>query len=123
MRPAAGDAPIAPDEALLRDALHRVWGFSEFRPLQREAMHAILSERIHLIFHQGDQGGDDERHAARHERRRLETERLASASRQDDDRIAAGQNGVHRVALQRTEGGVTPVAGEDVFEGDATIIA
>ena len=24
------------------DALHRVWGFSEFRPLQREAMHAIL---------------------------------------------------------------------------------
>ena len=29
-------------DALLRDALHRVWGFSEFRPLQREAMHAIL---------------------------------------------------------------------------------
>jgi len=38
----------APD-ALLRDALHRVWGFSEFRPLQREAMHAILAARDSIV--------------------------------------------------------------------------
>src|SRR4051794_9583026 len=38
-----------PYESLLRDALHRVWGFSEFRPLQREAMHAILDARDSVV--------------------------------------------------------------------------
>ena len=36
-------------DALLRDALHRVWGFSEFRPLQREAMHAILDSHDSIV--------------------------------------------------------------------------
>ena len=36
-------------ERLLRDVLHRVWGFSDFRPLQREAMHAILDERDSVV--------------------------------------------------------------------------
>jgi len=31
------------------DALHRVWGFSGFRPLQREAMHAILESRDSVV--------------------------------------------------------------------------
>ena len=33
----------------LRDALHRVWGFSSFRPLQREAMLAILASRDSVV--------------------------------------------------------------------------
>ena len=33
----------------LEDALHRVWGFSSFRPLQREAMHAILAGRDSVV--------------------------------------------------------------------------
>src|SRR5580765_7308370 len=33
----------------LRDALHRVWGFSGFRPLQREAMLAILASRDSVV--------------------------------------------------------------------------
>ena len=36
-------------DALLRGALHRVWGFSGFRPLQREAMHAILASRDSVV--------------------------------------------------------------------------
>jgi ATP-dependent DNA helicase RecQ len=36
-------------DRLLADALHRVWGFSEFRPLQREAMHAILDARDSVV--------------------------------------------------------------------------
>ena len=36
-----------PDSAL-RDVLHRVWGFSDFRPLQREAMHSVLDGRDSL---------------------------------------------------------------------------
>ncbi len=33
----------------LRDALHRVWGFSDFRPLQREAMGAVLQRRDSVV--------------------------------------------------------------------------
>src|SRR6195952_5594698 len=47
--PPGGDTQVAPYEALLREALHRVWGFSEFRPLQREAMHAILDARDSVV--------------------------------------------------------------------------
>ncbi|HEV8348079.1 MAG TPA: DNA helicase RecQ [Vicinamibacterales bacterium] len=36
-------------DASLRDTLHRVWGFSEFRPLQRDAMHAILDARDSVV--------------------------------------------------------------------------
>ncbi|HVD05830.1 MAG TPA: RecQ family ATP-dependent DNA helicase [Gemmatimonadaceae bacterium] len=36
-------------DRLLADALHRVWGFSGFRPLQREAMHAILESRDSVV--------------------------------------------------------------------------
>ncbi|MGE5244439.1 MAG: DNA helicase RecQ [Betaproteobacteria bacterium] len=49
-RPAtpAADGAHAADRAL-EDALHRIWGFSTFRPLQREAMHAILAGRDSLV--------------------------------------------------------------------------
>ena len=41
--------PTPDADRLLADALHRVWGFSEFRPLQREAMHAILQSRDSIV--------------------------------------------------------------------------
>ena len=42
--------PDTPDaDRALRDVLHRVWGFSSFRPLQREAMHAILGARDSVV--------------------------------------------------------------------------
>jgi ATP-dependent DNA helicase RecQ len=47
--PSGGNIEAAPHEALLRDTLHRVWGFSEFRPLQREAMQAILAARDSVV--------------------------------------------------------------------------
>src|SRR5262252_6077594 len=46
--PGAGVTRSDPDVALL-DALHRVWGFSGFRPQQREAMHAILDGRDSIV--------------------------------------------------------------------------
>src|SRR2546422_4590725 len=49
MCPASGATPAAAHDASLRDALHRVWGFSGFRPLQREAMHAILESRDSVV--------------------------------------------------------------------------
>ena len=49
MCPPGGDTQVAPYESLLRETLHRVWGFSAFRPLQREAMHAILESRDSIV--------------------------------------------------------------------------
>jgi ATP-dependent DNA helicase RecQ len=49
MTTSSTSTPDAESDALLRDALHRVWGFSEFRPLQREAMHAILGSRDSVV--------------------------------------------------------------------------
>src|SRR5262245_57379270 len=36
-------------DRLLLDTLHRVWGFSDFRPLQRDAMHAVLDSRDSVV--------------------------------------------------------------------------
>ncbi len=36
-------------DGLLVDVLQRVWGFSDFRPLQREAMHAVLDRRDSVV--------------------------------------------------------------------------
>ncbi|MGE4056859.1 MAG: DNA helicase RecQ [Vicinamibacterales bacterium] len=33
----------------LREALHRIWGYSDFRPLQREAMEAVLARRDSVV--------------------------------------------------------------------------
>ncbi len=41
--------PGTPPADALREALHRVWGFSDFRPLQREAMEAILARRDSVV--------------------------------------------------------------------------
>ena len=36
-------------DGLLAETLQRVWGFSDFRPLQRDAMHAILDARDSVV--------------------------------------------------------------------------
>jgi ATP-dependent DNA helicase RecQ len=41
--------PTPDADRLLLETLHRVWGFSDFRPLQREAMHAILAARDSVV--------------------------------------------------------------------------
>jgi ATP-dependent DNA helicase RecQ len=43
------NTPTPDADRTLRDALHRVWGFSDFRPLQRDAMHAILDHRDSVV--------------------------------------------------------------------------
>src|SRR5436190_6779496 len=48
-RPDGSDTQIAAYDQRLADVLHRVWGFSDFRPLQRDAMHAILASRDSLV--------------------------------------------------------------------------
>ena len=47
--PPQNDTQVDLYDPLLREALHRVWGFSDFRPLQRDAMHAILASRDSVV--------------------------------------------------------------------------
>ncbi len=41
--------PAVSSDAALNDALQRYWGYTSFRPLQREAMDAILSHRDSIV--------------------------------------------------------------------------
>jgi len=41
--------PAAPSDAALGDALQRYWGYTSFRPLQRDAMDAILADRDSVV--------------------------------------------------------------------------
>jgi len=41
--------PTPDADRTLESALHRVWGFSSFRPLQREAMQGILAGRDSVV--------------------------------------------------------------------------
>jgi ATP-dependent DNA helicase RecQ len=43
------DHQIERADSLLEEALHRFWGFSTFRPLQREAMQAVLDRRDSVV--------------------------------------------------------------------------
>ena len=79
--------------------------------------HAVADERVDLVLHQRDERRDDQREAVADERRRLEAQRLAAARRQHEQRVAAGEDGVHRFALQRPERGVAPVAAGERTEG------
>jgi ATP-dependent DNA helicase RecQ len=48
-RPPGADTLRGQYDADLLDVLHRIWGFSDFRPLQREAMHAVLDGRDSVL--------------------------------------------------------------------------
>ena len=41
--------PVVPSDAALGDALQRYWGYTSFRPLQRDAMEAILANRDSIV--------------------------------------------------------------------------
>ena len=107
------------DEALGRDveqaipavahaARHLALLFGRQRAVVAGRRHAVADKRVDLILHQRDQRRDDDRETVAGDRRRLEAERLAAAGRQHEQRIAAGQHGLHRFALQRTERVVAP---------------
>jgi ATP-dependent DNA helicase RecQ len=49
MCPSPAGTSAGPHDGLLLDALHRIWGFSDFRPLQRDAMHAVLDGRDGVV--------------------------------------------------------------------------
>ena len=58
-----------------------------------------------LVAHQGDERRDDDGQVVAGERGQLVAEALAAAGRHHDERVAAVERGLDRVALARAEGG------------------
>ena len=80
------------------------------RAVVKSGRHAVTDKRVDLVLHQRDKGRDDEGKSRAHDGRRLEAQRLAAAGRQNDQRVAANEDRVHRFPLQGSEGRVSPVA-------------
>src|SRR5260370_26962090 len=70
-------------------------------------------QAIDLVFHQGNERRNDNRRAAAKDCGGLVAKRLAAAGRQDDKGIAAGEDGLHRLLLERTQAAKAPVAGRE----------
>ena len=86
---------IAPEEILFR---------APEPGIERRRLHAGLSERRHLVFHQRDEGRDDEANARTDQRRDLVAERLASARRHQDEGVVSRDHMLDDVPLPAAEG-------------------
>ena len=64
----------------------------------------ILAHGVDLVFHQGDEGGDDDGHALAHERRELVAERLAAAGGHEHEHVAPPEQGADDGLLVSLEG-------------------
>ncbi len=73
-------------------------------------VHPHSVESVYLIFHEGDQGRDDQRHAFPCQRGCLVAQRLAAARGEDDEGIPFLQDARHGLVLKGTEGFVAPMA-------------
>src|ERR671910_819618 len=62
-----------------------------------------LQQGVYLVFHQRDQGRDDDREALLHQRGHLVTEALATPRRHHGERVPAFQDGPNNLLLARPE--------------------
>ena len=69
-----------------------------------------------LLYGNAQNRLDDDGGAAAQDSGRLEAERLAAAGGQHEQRIAAIEDSLHRVVLERTKGREAPVFQDDFFE-------
>ena len=72
--------------------------------IERRRLDAGLPERRHLVFHQRNEGRDDEADARAHQRRDLVAERLASAGRHQDEGVIARDHMLDDLPLPLAEG-------------------
>ena len=67
-------------------------------------LHADFVQRIDLILHEGDQGGDHDGHAVAQQRGNLITEALATACRHQHQSVPARHDGFNHLLLKAPEG-------------------
>ena len=78
--------------------------------------HAVGVEAVHLVLHERDERRHHHGQTGAQQRGGLEAQRLATAGRHHEQRVAAREDRVHHLALVRPELRVAPIACEDVFK-------
>ncbi len=63
------------------------------KEMRHTVLAAVASDEVNLVFHQGDQGTDDDRHAFADDGGQLVAKAFAAAGRHDDESIFTGQYG------------------------------
>ncbi len=81
--------------------------------IEKSGRNARHLERIHLVLHEGDQGGDDDGQPLLHDCGKLKAKRFPAAGRQQREDIAPGQRGADDLLLARLEG----IEAEMLLEG------
>ena len=66
-------------------------------------IHALRQQFVVLVFHQGDERGDDDREAVQHHGAELVDQRLAAARRHHDEHVAAFRKGFYGLPLAAAE--------------------
>ena len=74
---------------------------------------SFSGEGFHLVFHQGDERGDDQRYPVEQQGRYLIAHRFASAGRQDGQGVPSGQYRFDGLALGRAQTLMSPVVAQE----------
>ena len=103
-----GGQPFGRDiQQAARTGLGGIQGVGHFRGrhggIDAGRGYARLGQRADLVLHQGDQRGNDQRQAVQQQGGYLIADRFAGAGRHDAQRVAAGEDGLHQLALPRPE--------------------
>ena len=80
--------------------------------VQKDCGNAAFPELVHLILHQRNQGGHNNRESVKNKRRNLIAERFTTARRHDDEGVFALQNMPDDLFLEGPETVIT----EDIFQ-------
>ena len=68
-----------------------------------ERVDAMRVQLVLLVLHQRDERADDDGEARERQRGELVDDRLAAAGGHDDEGVAAGEHGAHRLPLAPTK--------------------
>ena len=91
---------------LLRRARTGAGFFGAEGGVEKRGGDAAGLQGVHLVFHQGDEGRDDDGEPVASEGGQLEAERFSAAGREEGEHIFADEIGLDDFALQRPERGV-----------------
>ena len=72
-------------------------------------LHPLLSQSVHLVFHQRYEWGDDEAYPLHGDGRHLEGDRLSTAGRHQSESVFPGTDAFNDVSLYSSEVRVAPI--------------
>ena len=100
-----------------RGGLHPVNFRQGQRAVDEPGGDAVGVQGVHLVFHQGNQGGNHQGNAGEKQRRQLVAQGFAAAGGHQHQAVAAGQGMADNFLLQRPESGIAKVGFKQVQRG------